>query len=219
MFYAFCRSASLRLQAPQMPSHIQHSGAPWSEILGYDLYVNQLSKNILDLPLGVSLCALSAVGSAWTVLDTWGIGNPWCQDGFSHGISKRADQKSSCHSLQMDIWIVSQLCVASGGASGNICSNIFFRMSGKQLLPHRILTAFCDSTEMTCYRTFDHTYHMGHSLCLCEFACVVKGFFYSWRFYHIQSTHIPLSFLFLYVVQCGELSVSIVHIESQCTMG
>mgnify|MGYP003321909765 CR=1 FL=1 len=55
----------------------------------------------------------------------------------------------------------------------------FFHRLGKQLPPRRILTAFCDSTEMTCYRTFDHTCHMGHSLCLCEFACGVIGFFYS----------------------------------------
>ena len=64
------------------------------------------------------------------------------------------------------------------GRKNKFCFTSFHK-SDKQLLPRRILTAFCDSTEMTCYRTFDHTYHMEHFLCLCEFACEVKGFFYS----------------------------------------
>ena len=96
---------------------------------------------------------------------------------------KRTFELSLCcvlHKVALQVVLVT----APGSIKGMIknklnAASTSFRRLGKQLPPRHILTAFCDSIKMTCCRTFGHTYHMGHSLCLCEFACEVKGFFYS----------------------------------------
>ena len=166
---------------------------------------NNIYWNITDLPLGVSLRELSAVGPVGTVSGRLGIGNPWCQDGSFREISWHAGQRSSFRSPQMGIWTASPPCVAEGGVSGNICCYTSFHKLDRRPPQLHILTASCDSKEMTCCRTFDHPYHTGRSLCLCGFACEAAGFFYFWTFYHIRNIHILWSVLFLCVFQCGGL--------------